>query len=139
MMPSPRVIFYNRKSYWKRLAKKANIIVMDLLNREVRGDLQLTLTDYFETGNFLVKIGLEGESLAKRAVNLGLTPMVLTDLKDTTNILAMLSERLRDVAEKKWGQDLPTFPVYHTDMEATTELIDQADSIREMHRMLGED
>lgn len=137
-MGSPRNNFYNRKGYWKRNVRKADKKVIDILNREQREPKSVSISDYFVLGHILVNLGLAGEELASSAVKLGMTSIVMQDLSDTSNLLEMMSERLRSVAEAKWGQQLPTFPVYHTTMMATAELQDEADSIREMREIMGE-
>jgi hypothetical protein len=137
-MASPRLRFYSKKSYWKKLVKRTDRVVMELLNREVRGDLNLTLTDYFAVANRLIRVGELGEKIADRAVKLGLTEKTIRDIADIANIISMLSERLHQVAEKKWGKALPHFPVYRVTLAATAELVSQSESVRAMQEMVGE-
>jgi hypothetical protein len=134
-MASPLSNFYARKGYWKRKVKAVDKEVLYLLNREVRGDLSTAITDYFNTGHRLANLGELGETLASDAVNMGMSARVLDDIKDISNLLAMMSERLRIVAEEKWGDSLPNFPIYHTTLPSTANLMEAAASIRELKEL----
>lgn len=138
-MGSPRANFYNRKGYWKRLVRRIDRRVLDILNRERRDPRNNPVSDYFALGHDLVKIGLSGEDLMSDAVKFGISVQIMSDISDVCNVLEMMSERLRLMAEDKWGQQLPTFPIYHTTLMATAELIEQAESVKEMNRILGKE
>lgn len=100
---SPRRAIYSRKAHWKKRFKDTDKRILELLNLERSGALDIPVSDYFKVGYELVKLGERGETLLSDVVKFGLEDRVIRDLRDALNMLHMFSDRLKKVAESKWG------------------------------------
>jgi hypothetical protein len=127
--------FYGKKSAWKDKVKKVDKEMMQVLNLDIRGDLEMPLLDYMQMGRRIGKLGKEGEALAEKAVNYGVTERFVEDLRNTANHLEILSIRLKHIVETKWRKDLPHFPLYKCTMAATADIVEQSEAIQELMRM----
>lgn len=111
-MQGPRKIFYNRKQYWKRRTHILDRRTLEILNAEARGGLLVPLKHFFDLGYAIAEWGEHTEKLYNDAVGLRLSRGVKDELRDGANMLELFSKKLKSVVEKKWGSELPTFPVY---------------------------
>jgi len=137
-MSSPRKKLYNRKGYWKQRFKRFDTKVLQTLNREQLAGLDQPISNYFTLGNEALSLGSSGEEIVKRAVELGMEPIMLRDMYDMLNLLQSYSEGLRHVAQQKWTiGELSHFPVYHTIVPAWSAIMEEVEAIKEMKEALG--
>ncbi len=128
--------FSSRKAKWKKKVRKMDLTVLDFINKFKRGDPKIPIRAYKDLGRSIMDIGEKGEILLKEAVELGMYDRVIYEMRDILNDLGELSARVKDLAEKKWGAKMPTFPLYAPAVAAATELMKQAKSVRELDKLV---
>jgi hypothetical protein len=127
---------YNKKGYWKRLFKETDLKVLQLLNFERSGAINVGLTEYAVLAHGIVKLGLTGEEILDRMVRAAMKDEPLIDMRNMINMVEVFSVRLKEIAEKKWGQGLDKFPVFKCSTATVGELTEKSRAIREMNDLL---
>lgn len=130
---------YNDKAYWKRRFKQLDLEVLQLLNFERSGAIDVALTDYIVKGHDAVKLGLTGEVILGNMVRYGFPDKSVIEMRNLVNMVEVFSLRLKSVAENKWGKELESFPTFKCSVAAVGELIEKTAAIREMNEMLEEE
>ena len=125
-----------RKSKWKRRVRKIDVRVGQFINDIKRGDPNITVTDYKEVGARILYLGEHGEALLDEAVELGMLDKVIFEIRDIVNFLAELSDKMRHLAERKWGGKLRSFPIYEPACAPATELIKQSETVRQLEKLV---
>jgi len=116
--------FRNRKSYWKSQFRGLDRKVMELLKRERRGDIiEIPISTFIDIGHRTKELGERGEAMLDLGTNIGASKLILRDLRDCVNMLEMFSSRLKLLAESKWNDDLPNFPMFKTTVMPTANLM----------------
>ena len=133
-----RKILYNEKGYWKRKFKQLDRRVLQLLNFERSGAIEIALTDYVEQANECIDLGLTGELILDKLVKYGFPDRTIVDMRNMINLVEVFSRRLKDVAESKWQKELDSFPVFKSSTETVGVLLEKTKAIREMNAMLEE-
>ena len=131
-----RRILYNKKGYWKRQFTRFDLSVLQLLNFERSGALDIPLIDYVSKGHESIKLGLTGEEILDKLVKHGFDSKTIAEVRNMINMVEVCSVRLKEVAESKWGQELDSFPVFKSSTATVGELIEQSNAVREMNKLL---
>lgn len=129
---------YNSKAYWKRRFKQLDRRVLQLLNFERSGAIEVALTDYAVQANECVDLGLTGEEILGKLVKRGFPDRTIIDMRNMINLVEVFSNRLKEIAESKWQKELESFPVFKCSTETVGILLEQTKAIREMEEMLEE-
>ena len=129
---------YNSKGYWKRQFKQLDLKVLQLLNFERSGAIDVPLTDYLLKAHESVKLGLTGENILANMVKHGSQDVSIAEMRNLINMVEVFSNRLKLIAESKWQSNLDNFPVFRSSTATVGELIEQSNAIREMNKLLEE-
>lgn len=136
-MTTPRKMVYNKKGYWKRRFKAFDKVVLNQARREKAHGLDEPISNYFELGHEAIKLGINGEKILERAIEVGMEDAVIRDMYDMLNLLESYSEGLQKIAQAKWDVGtLDHFPVYRSNVPEWNELAQQSAAVREMQELL---
>jgi len=128
--------YTNRKSNWKCHFRSVDRKVMELLKRERRGDItEIPISVFIDIGWRIRNLGERGEAMLDLGANIGATKKVLRDLRDCVNMCEMFSTRLKALAEAKWNDNLPDFPLFKTTIMPTANLMG---GVKELDEILRE-
>lgn len=111
--------FYNKYGYWRRKLQRLDYEIAGLLAAERRGAAPATVRRFFELGKALLGIGVQLEDLLREADNRGVRAQMRDELRDCAAMVETLSEGLKRAAERRWDQELPTFPLYRSLIRAS--------------------
>ena len=128
--------FSSRKAKWKRKVRRCDISVLHFINQIKRGDANVALMDYKEMGAKILYLGEAGEKLIKEAVELGMYDRVIYEMRDMLNFVGDLSTRMKSLTERKWGGKIRSYPLYEPTVEPAIELQKQAESVRQLDRLV---
>lgn len=129
---------YNAKGYWKRRFKQLDQSVLRLMNLERSGAIEIPIMDYVVKGHETVQIGLTGEEILAKIVQLGMNASIVIDMRNMVNMVEVLSVRLKQVAESKWQGELSNFPVFKSNTATVGDLLEKTKAIQEMNKLLEE-
>lgn len=126
----------SRKAKWKKKVRLIDTIVLAFINEVKRGNPKIAVLDYKDLGKRILHLGERGEELLKEAVELAMHDKVIYEMRDLLAHLGDLSGRIKDLTEKKWGAKLRSFPYYQPAIAAASELVKQAESVRELDKLV---
>lgn len=136
-MISRRQRVYNRKHYFTKQLRALDKEILRLLRDERAGDMEVPITAYVDVAKEVLQLGQRGEDIVREAVKYGLGDALIYEMRDKVNTVQTFSHLLKQVAESKWfNNELPTFPTFTTILAPASELVVEADSVREMKREL---
>ena len=128
--------FSTRKHRWKRKVRKCDLEVLKFINEVTRGSTLIPILDYKKLGERIYYLGEAGEKLLAEAVELGMYDKVIYEMRDLLNFVADLSNRMRDLAQKRWGGTLRSFLLYEPTVAATGQLQEESATIRKLDELL---
>jgi hypothetical protein len=129
---------YNAKGYWKRRFKQTDTAVLQLLNFERSGAIDVPISDYVTIGYDCIALGLTGEEILSNMVKYGVSIHAIADMRNMINMVEVFSIRLKAIAESKWQGELNNFPQFRSSTATMGELKEKTKAIQEMNRLLEE-
>lgn len=138
IVKDPKQSLMTMKSRWRKEVRRLDQHIMSLANDDRRGGMTVGLVEYKKAARRVLKMGQRGEDLLEQAVNLGMGPIIISDLRDVLTVVGDWGARIFKIVMLKWGSEPSDWPLYQCHVAETAELISQSNSIRELEKLEAE-
>ena len=123
MMVGLRKTLCNDKARWLQRCRQVDLETAECINRNTRTPRSVPLSECFSLASRIRNLGLQAEYMHHQAQRLSMSNRLLEDLRNGSNQLELFSTLLREMGEKNWGTELPSFPSFTSSLNATVELL----------------